>query len=155
MALQLATPIEKEFPLKKSDKAYNDGKDATKIVIRQATQAQHERRSQLWAELTQEVVRDMQNPDAAPEAIRYIQKLSLPETQRVEAYLTLVSCSILDIDGAELFKFKKTDGGTQVLNMTEGEFKVAWGKLPPLIAGEISECVRNVNVTWGPEGEAS
>jgi hypothetical protein len=145
MAFKLAAPIEKEFKLEETDAAYaNEGDEATTVIIRQATQAQHERRSRLWSELKQEVFGDRVNPDS----VLLIQNINFAELYRVEASLTLVGCNIEDEEGIPLFKFK--DGK---LKMSESDFKTAWGKLPPLVANEIRDKIVEVNITWGLRGE--
>jgi len=148
MPLQLSAPLEKDFTLDKSDALFGNDGEPTRITVRQATQAQHERRSRLWEELTQEVIGDYSNPDA----VRLIQRISVPEIHRIEAFLTLVGCNILDDDGEPLFKVKSIKG-RQYLDMNEREFTKAWGKLPPEVAREIHEKVVEVNPTWGPRGE--
>ena len=146
MPLQLTAPIEKEFVLDKSDELFGCEGDPTRVTIKQATQAQHERRSDLWAEMTQEVFGDR----SAPDSVRLIQRISLPELHRIEAYVTMTGSNILGKDGEPLFKFK--DGK---MVMTEPEFNLAWGKLHPEIVNEIHEKIIEVNPTWGPQGEAS
>jgi len=144
MPLQLTAPIEKEFVLEKSDEAYENDGDPTRVFIRQATQSQHERRSHMWSELVQEIIGNRE----APDAVRLIQKLNIPELHRLEVYLTMIGCNILGENDEPLFKFRD-----QKLDMTEHEFKLAWGMLPPLIANEIHEKVMELNVTWSPQGE--
>ena len=144
MPLQLTAPIEKEFPLEKSDKQLGCTGDPTRVTIRQATQAEHERRSDIWAEMTQEVMGDRVSPDS----IRLIQRISLPELHRIEAFCTMSACNILDIGDKQLFKFK--DGK---VDMQENEFRIAWGKLDPMVVDEIHEKILEVNLTWGNRGE--
>ena len=78
MALKLSAPIEKDFALEKTDATYGleKGEEPTRITIKQATQAQHERRQGLWDELIQEIVGGDINE---PEAIRLVQKINLAE----------------------------------------------------------------------------
>jgi len=144
MPLKLTAPIEKECVLEKSDELFGCEGDPTRVTIRQATQAQHERRSDLWAEMTQEVFGDR----VAPDSVRLIQRISLPELHRIEVYCTLAGSNILGVDGEPLFKFKNGK-----LAMTEYEFNIAWGQLLPEIVNEIHEKVLEVNPTWGKQGE--
>jgi len=148
MAFKLSAPIEKEFVLDKTDEIYGEkGDEPTRVSIRQATQADHERRSSLWDTLTQEVEgEDFSNPDS----VRIIQRLSVAELNRLEVYLTIVGCNIVKEDGKELFKFKNGK-----LDMSERAFINAWGLLPPIVANEIHEKVREVNITWAKGGEES
>jgi hypothetical protein len=141
MALQLTAPIKKEFHLEETDKLFENDGDPTRVIVRQATQSHHERRSDLWAELKQRVMDD--------DSVIMIQHLSIPELHRIEVFCTFSACNIAAEDGEALFKFKNGE-----LDMTEAQFTKAWGKLPPQVAAEIHLKVLEVNPTWKPRGEA-
>jgi hypothetical protein len=133
-----------EFTLDKSDKHYGTDGEPTKIAVRQATQAQNEKRSRVFSEVSQ--VMDGRSPSS----IELSQRWSMEELKRTEAFLTLVSCNIKGEDNKSLFKFSK-DGGKQYLDMSDIEFREAWGSLPPIVANEIHSKVLEVNTTWsGP-----
>jgi len=126
MPVKLTAPLEKDFPLERTDLAYDNEGEPTKVTIRQATQAR--------ASLNDE--------------LQLRQKWSVEELKRIEVYLTLIGCNLEDEDGKSLFRFKSLNGHSD-LDMTENEFKKAWGKLPPDIAQEIHEKVLEVNLSWG------
>lgn len=141
MAFKLAAPLIQRFELEETDKKYGIEGDPTFVVIRQATQEQNEIRQQMFAQFNR--IFDFKEDD----------KVELKETRnflilaRTESYLTMVDCNILDENGNALFRFKK-DGANSFLDMTEAEFKKAFGKLPGDIATEIHKKVREVNVSW-------
>jgi hypothetical protein len=135
MALKLSAPLEKDFPLDKTDALF--GTEGTRVRIRQATQAQHERRASLFATLIREY------PEGDTNSVRYVQRFSLPELMRIEAYLTLIDSNIEDEASRPLFQ----EG------MNEAQFTRAWGRLPPAVAMEIHDRVLEVNPDWRPEGE--
>jgi len=84
MSKKIPRPIEQEFPLDRWD-------PDDKVVIRQATQAAHERRSMLFAEVTR-VYRD-----AAAAGVQEIkQSISPQEVRRIEVQLTLQACTLRD-----------------------------------------------------------
>lgn len=145
MPLKLTPPVEQTFTLDKTDERYpieatnDEVPERTTVVIRQATQAQHERRSDLFSKLTSRV---SDNPDI----VEVVTRFSFPELQRIECFLAMRGCNILDEDGQALFKFKNGSIG-------EYEFNRAWGKLPPSVCDEIHEKVLEMNPTWGKMGE--
>ena len=136
MALKLSAPIEKDFTLDKTDEAF--GTEGTRVRVRQATQAQHERRASLFATLIREY------PEGETNNVRFVQRFSLPELIRIEAYLTLISSNIEDENSRPLF----------YEGMNETQFSRSWGRLPPAVAIEIHDKVLEVNPDWRPEGEA-
>ncbi len=148
MPVKLTTPLEKDFVLERTDISYPSDGDPTKITVRQATQAQNERRSLIHSEVTQII----NSQSALRDELQLRQQWSIEELKRVEVFLTLIGCNIIDESGNDLFKFK-TESGKSQLSMSENEFKKAWGILPPDIAQEIHEKVLEVNKTWaGPLG---
>jgi hypothetical protein len=146
MAFKLKPPVEELHFLDKTDTAYpaeatnEDDPQRTTVLVRQATQAQHERRSDLFSKLTSRVGND-------PNIVEIVTRFSFPELQRIECFLAMKDCNIEDEDGAPLFKFKNG-------RITETDFNHGWGKLPPLVADEIHEKVLLLNPTWGKLGEA-
>jgi len=136
----------KDFTLDRSDLAYGNEGEATKVTVFQATQAENERRALVHSEVTQ-IINAQSSMDAE---LRLYQKWSMEELKRIEVYLTMVGCNILDRNGNDLFRFKNGDDHAH-LDMTEAEFRKVWGKIPPDVAQEIHEKVLEVNITWaGP-----
>jgi len=141
MAFKLVAPLVKRFELEETDAKYGIEGDPSYVTIRQATQEQNEIRQQMFADFNR--VFDFDEDS----------KVELRETRnflmlaRLETYLTMVDCNILDENNNALFRFKK-DGANSVLDMTELEFKKAYGRLPGEIAGEIHRKVREVNISW-------
>jgi hypothetical protein len=149
MPLKLSLPTEKDFVLERSDLAYGNDGEPTRVSIRQATQSQNEKRSHIYSEVTNVINRDPE--DLIPE-LQLRQHWSLEELKRVEVFLTLTSCNILDPNGSPLFRFKMVNDKS-TLDMNNQEFAIAWGKLPGDIALEIHEKVLEVNPLWdGPLG---
>lgn len=144
MALRLNPPVEKTFLLEETNKNYES--EGTSVTIRQASQGQFEKRQDLFAEMTSKFTND-------PGLVEVVQRFSIPELHRIEAYLTLVDCNIEDEDGGLLFRISKDNKGHSYLNMTEKEFERAWAKLPVDVAAEIHEKVLEMNPTWGSRGE--
>lgn len=139
MPKAISTPLEKTFKLDQFDPT-----GETFVIVRQATQAQHERRAELFDEITR-----IYN-DAVAGETQIKQRISVEELKRIEVMLTLAECNILDEDGATpLFTFVQERGRPR-LAMTENRFKEAWGKLPTEVAEEIHKKIREVNPTWGP-----
>jgi hypothetical protein len=151
MPLQLSAPLEKDFTLTAIDERYGNTGEATKIRVRQATQAAHERRAQIFSEVARVI---KQNDPLIDQSIEIRQRWSLEELKRLEVFMTLVGCNILNEDGNPLFRFAKRGGRTE-LAMSEMDFNRAWGQLPPDVAQAIYECVLEVNLDWSPLGEAS
>jgi hypothetical protein len=149
MPIKLSAPLEHEFTLDRSDKLFGTDGESTRITIRQATQEQKEKRDVVFSTITR-IMSSVTSPD---DEVALRQRWSWEELKRVEVFLTLVSCNLLDENGSPLFKFKNDKNGHQNLDMTDVAFRDAWGKLPPEIADEIHENVRSVNLTWaGPLG---
>lgn len=137
-------PLVKEFTLDKSDILYGVTGEATKVRIRQASQAAHERREALYAN----VIREMRSAvDGQEDTVRLIQHFSLQELKRIEVMLTLAGCNIEDERGKHLFDF------TEDHVKSESQFREAWGSLPPIVCDEIHEKVLEVNIDWNPEGK--
>lgn len=147
MPIRLEVPLEKEFVLVETDKAFGiKDSEPTRVTIRQATQGDHERRAALFSQVIREMARNASEEDG----IRLIQRFSFEELKRIEVQLTMKSCNIIGADGKQLFKFN-SDG-----RISEHNFKEAWDILPPSVASEIHDCVLEVNVDWQPTlGEAS
>lgn len=143
MPLQLKIPLEKEFELAESDKAFGITDSPTRITVRQATQAQHERRAMLFANVIREVGK------REDDVVRLVQRFCFEELKRIECFLALKGCNIQDNEGRALFRFDANG------RMSESDFTEAWGKLPPSVAQEIHDCVLEVNVDWRPMGEVS
>jgi len=148
MPIKLSAPITKVFTLEETDRTYgNEGEEPTTVTIRQATQAQHEHRQQLFATL------ERRFDDIRPEQTTLVQTANTEELKRLETRLTLIDCNIFKEDGKKpLFVFKKSRDGLQELDMEPREFDAAWGLLPPDVASEIHRKVIELNIMWGPRG---
>lgn len=148
MPINLVDPIVKTFTLEETDAIYgNEGDESTTVTIRQATQAQHEHRQQIFATL------ERRFNDYAPEETRLVQTTNSEELKRTEAFLTLVDCNITKDNGKKpLFLFKKGKDGLPELDMRKDDFNEAWGQLPPDIASEIHSKIIELNVMWNPRG---
>lgn len=145
MPLKLVAPIEETFTLDKSDAQYGTDGEPTRVTIRQATQAHNEKRSAIFSEVTRVMGQDSSN-----EEIQLRQRWSLEELKRIEVFLTLIDCNILDEKGHPLFSFRNSKNN-QEIDMSLQEFSAAFGKLPPDVAQEIHDKVLKVNLTWsGP-----
>jgi len=141
MPFRLKTPVFKDFLLERTDKLYGVGSgEATKVTIKQASQLDNERRSQILANNTRIL-------DSDASRIKIKSDWSFEELKRKEVQFTLVGSNIEDIEGGSLFKFKTT-GGIPELDMNDLEFEKAWGKLPTEVAEEIYSKVLEVNFDW-------
>ena len=148
MPIKLSAPIVKTYTLERADKNYGEkGAEPTTVTIRQATQAQHEHRQQIFATL------ERRYNDYAPEQTTLVQTANIEELKRLETFLTLADCNITKDDGKKpLFIFKKDANGLPTLDMSNAQFNQAWGLLPPDVASEIHEKVVDLNIMWGPAG---
>jgi hypothetical protein len=150
MPLKLIAPVYKTFSLDRSDEKYGTDGEPTMITVKQATQAEHEQRQQLFATLERKF------RETEPDEVSLVQTVSMEELKRLEAWLTLVECNINDEKGKDLFPSVKGKNGIPRLKMTRQQFNQAWGKLPPDVAAEIVDNVLEVNIIWaGKEGEES
>lgn len=142
MPYKLIARAEQTFRLERTDAKFENEGDPTTVTIRQASMHDVEERGEVNNELIQEM-----RPD---ESNRLIFKYSFWRLHRVEVFLTLKACNILDLEGKPLFRFK--DGR---LNMTLNEFTRVWGSLDPTICDEIHEKVLILNPDWriGEQGE--
>jgi hypothetical protein len=140
MPIQLSAPKKKEFTLADSDIELKNEGEATKIVVRQATQGDIEMRNTLFADFTREYDGRM---------VKVTQRISYDDIRRLEVFLTLCSCNIVNSKGDPLFVFKDE----RLTN--QAEFNRAWANLPPVVAIEIGNKVLEMNPLWMPEvGEA-
>jgi hypothetical protein len=144
MPLKLTAPLEKTFVLEISDEVFGNDGDPTTVTIRQARQDAIEKRSYIYSEVTNILNATVEL--GAEMMLR--QKWSIEQLNRMEVFLTMVGCDVLDVDGQPLFKFR-SENGRQVLDMSERQFNVAWGKLDGVIASEIHSKVLEVNPNWG------
>lgn len=150
MPLKLIAPIYKTMSLDRSDARYGNDGEPTIVTIRQAAQHEHERRQQQFSTL------ERRYSDLSPEEVTLVQNIPMEEIKRLEVYLTLCECNILDDEDKPLFPSKKDKNGLPQLVMTKHAFDMAWGKLPPDIAEEIHDKVLEVNIVWsGRRGEES
>jgi len=140
MALKIDLPTEKVLKLIKADPT-----GEAFVTIRQARQAQHEKRGELFAEASRVWTE-------GNDQFELKQKVSMEEVRRTEVELTIADCNIEGPDGEPLFKFATNSNNTKRLAMNSLAFAKAWGLLPPEVANEIHEKVVEVNLQWGPDG---
>lgn len=149
MPIKLIAPLVKTFVLERSDARYGNDGEATEVTIRQASQLEHERRQNKFSTL------ERKYSDLSPDEVTVVQNIPMEELKRLETYLTLCECNIVDEDGKPLFPSVKSKSGPPHLSMTKSQFDTAWGKLPPDVAEEIHDKVLDVNFIWsGKRGEA-
>lgn len=146
MPIKLEETYFKTFILEQTDKKYGSEGEPTTVTIKQATQSEHEQRNQMFATL------ERRFSDANPGEMSFVQTANTEELKRIEVWLSLCDCNILDSNGKPLFQSKKSKGGQPSLNMTKQQFAEAWGLLPPDVATEIHNKVIEVNFMWGPSG---
>lgn len=137
MPLQLQAPVIEEFELTDIDKEFGCDGEPTVVMIRQATQYENEKRYAVFNRLVRTYA------DVGDGIIQETQNVPITELIRIEVYLTLAACNILDVDGKPLFKFKEDRIG-----MNETAFYRAWGKLHPRMAKAIHDHVIEVNFDW-------
>jgi hypothetical protein len=146
MAFKLSPPIEKTFPLEKTDAAYDS--KGTSVTIKQASQGEHKKRSDIYANI---LTRFQRNSDT----VEVAQRFSPPELQALEVRLTMTDCNIVGEDDKPLFKFAKDYKGRSYIEDVMA-FQLAWDSLPADVCNEIHEKVLEVNTTWSQSlGEAS
>lgn len=144
MSFKLQPPIEKTFTLDKTDETHET--TGTYVTIKQASQGEHKKRSDIYANLLTRFQRDS-------DMVEVVQRFSPPELQALEVRITMTDCNILGEDDKPLFKFAKDAKGRQFIedNMA---FQRAWDLLPVEVCEEIHSKVLEVNPTWGNQGEA-
>lgn len=148
MPVKLIAPLYKTMTLERTDERYGNDGEPTTVVIRQAAQHEHEQRQQQFSTLKRSY------NELAPSEVTVIQDIPMELLKRLEVWLTLCECNLLDENGEDMFPSTKGKNGHPKLKMTRREFDNAWGKLPPDIAGEIHEKVLEVNFVWsGRQGE--
>lgn len=132
----------------------DDPDQDTYVVIRQASQAETEKRT----ELTAEASRVFRTIDSRTE-VEVKQRWSIEEQKKLEVFLTLVGCNITvggENEGEKerpLFRFSKS-GSRSILAMSEEEFNEAWGRLPTHWATKIHDAVLKVNQDWDPNSRS-
>jgi hypothetical protein len=152
MAFKVKAPAGESYFLDQTDKYYSiDPADRTFVVIREATQSEDSVHSTLFAEITRVIDSTSKNP----KQVQIKQSLSSDELKEMDIYLTLADTNITDENGQALIRFKKV-GSISKVDMSEGEFKNALGKLPGRVVSEIHEKVALKNPDWfGEPGEGS
>jgi hypothetical protein len=145
MPLKLTAPIYENYYLERSDELYKNEDEPTTVTIKQAAQGEHEQRQSLFSRLEQKW------NQLSPEEVSLVQTISMEEVKKLEVYLTLVDCNILDYDDNPLFPSKKDKEGNLSLSMSKAKFASAWAKLLPETAKEIHEKVLELNPLWRRE----
>lgn len=146
MPIKLSAPIFKTFELTDMDKKYGSDGEPTRVIIKQATQAQHEQRQQVFATL------ERRYNDLSPDETTLVQTANIEELKRLESYLTICECNMLNAEGEAVFPSKKDKEGIPYLAMNRLQFDKAWGLLPPDIANELHDKVLELNIMWGARG---
>ena len=144
MPFKLSPPIEETFTLDKTDEMYKT--QGTTVTIKQASQGEHKKRSDIYANL---LTRFRQDDDT----VEVVQRFSPPELQALDVRLTMTDCNILNEDDKPLFKFAKDGKGRMYIEDIVA-FQKAWDLLPVEVCEEIHDKVLAVNPTWGNQGEA-
>jgi hypothetical protein len=145
MPFKLSPPIEKTFTLDKTDEKYET--QGTIVTIKQASQGEHKKRSDIYANLLTRFERNS-------ETVEVVQRFSPPELQALEVRITMTDCNIAGEDDKPLFKFAKDAKGRSYIEDIVA-FQKAWDLLPVEVCTEIHDKVLEVNPTWGNQGEAS
>lgn len=140
MPVSVHPPLLKDFVLTEIDEAYDgDPSDPSVVTIRQATQGDHDRRNQMFSQVTRRYT------DSGPEVV---QEFSLSNLMRLEVMMTLAGCNLINAEtNKPLFTFKNNRIAS------EAEFNRVWNDLSPDISQAIYKRVLMVNVDWGEAGE--
>lgn len=144
MPFKLNPPIEKTFTLDKVDEKYETM--GTVVTIKQASQGEHKKRSDIYANLLTRFQRDS-------DTVEVVQRFSPPELQALEVRLVMTDCNIIGEDDKPLFKFGKDGKGRSYIEDIAA-FQKAWDLLPVEVCEEIHAKVLEVNPSWGNQGEA-
>jgi len=136
MAIKVMPSTTREFVLEESDKLYNEANEPpTRVTIRQASQGDAERRSNLFSKW-----RTSMN-SAGENSLE--QEFNYNAVKRLDVYLTLTDSNITNgATGKSLFTFK--DGRLE----SQVSFDKAWDMLPVPMADEIHNKVLEMNPDW-------
>lgn len=135
MPLKITPPIQSSHILAKTDAHFGSTKGgSTSIMVRQASTGDVERRDDLFAEFKKTLGK---NGD-----LTLVQRLSWNEIRRVQVFLTLAACNIIDETGEPLFVFDNNRLPNEVI------FNRQWSKLDPIVSAEIAELVVKTNPMW-------
>lgn len=147
MPIKLIAPMQKTFILEEADKRYGVEGEPTMVLIKQATQREHELRQEIFATL------ERRYSDLSPDEMTLIQTANLETLKRTEVWLTLCDSNLMNENGDKpLFQSRKSKDGQIVLAMTKAQFEEAWGLLPPDVADEIHQKVLEINKMWSASG---
>lgn len=150
---KLPSAVEKKLYLKDHGLPveYDDENAPAYVVVRQATRAEQERIEHSLPDITY-VYRNRTDGDTPLVEVR--RRPSELSVQRAHVYATLSGCNIMVQDYLNpdqlkpLFRFKTAPDGKLRVDMTEEEFALAWGLLPPEWAEAILNAVYFVNPQW-------
>lgn len=143
MPIQIKPTVYETFTLDDIDRKYGVEGEATFVVIKQASQAQHADRQKLFSRMERKF-----SPDDDPDEVTIVQELSNDELKQMEVWLTLCDSNIEDENGNALFKSKKDGKGNPRLDMSRQAFVNAWGRLLPDVANAIHDKVLELNIMW-------
>lgn len=142
MPLRLTAPLYETYELTRSDELYGNTDEPTTVTVKQAAQGEHEQRQSLFAKLEQRW------NQLSPDEVSLVQNISMEEVKKLEVFLTLVDCNIMDFEEKPLFPSKKDRQDNPQLAMSKKAFADAWAKLLPETAEEIHEKVLELNPLW-------
>ena len=159
MPLKLSAPLEKDIRLIDVDPTLDDDTgDPTIVTFRQATMAEHERRSALLADRTYSWT-DQEVGGLVTQRTKW----SMADLMKLECMLTMVGCNIHAAE-CKCSKCGGTEEKVVLAFPTKGgrvkddAFQAAWARLPAKWALAIHKACLQVNVDWGgekpEEGEA-
>jgi hypothetical protein len=151
MPLKLTAPLYETYTLDKSDERYGDPNEPTIVIVRQASQGEHEMRQSMFSTLEQKW------KQLEPDEVTLVQRISMEELKKLEVHLTLCECNMTNAKDEPLFPSKTDKDGNPKLSMSKSKFMETWSLLNPFIAAEIHEKVLKLNPLWSgnpTEGEA-
>lgn len=147
MALKLKTVQEISVPLNLP--VDEDPDQEAFVVVRQASRAEDDRRSQLGS-TSSRIYREGSKEVEVKGSYVYA------DQQRLEVFLTLCDCSIEIPDLTKtdtykkLFRFQRGTDNKLRVAMSEADFNTAWGLLPADWAEAVHRAVLQVNPKWDP-----
>jgi hypothetical protein len=147
MPVKLIAPITARFTLDKTDANFGCEGEATYVEFRQARQREYQMRDQLMSAITREI-----KSGDCEDSIVLKQDWSMEQLYSREVYLTLSGCNLVNSSDEPIFKFKRTENGATMVDMSESEFLAAWGTLDTFITSEIIDKCHEANL-WSNKGK--
>jgi len=147
MPVKLIAPVTSRFNLEKTDANFGCEGEPTYVEFRQARQREYQMRDQLMSAITREI-----KSSDGDDSIVLKQDWSMEQLYSKEVYLTLSGCNLINSVDEAIFKFKRTENGATMLDMSETEFQAAWGTLDTFITSEIIDKCHEANL-WSNKGK--